>query len=74
MWHEHDYGDYPSVGVRWDYPQSDPPWKYIRQCEIALSKFDDAIAWSDISPSKIESTLEDAFWTESDEDEDETVD
>ncbi len=67
MWHEHDYGEYPSLGVRWGHPQSDPPWTYIRRCEIALSKFDEAIEWSDISPSDIESELE--AWDASDFDE-----
>ena len=56
-----------SLGVRWGHPQSDPPWTYIRRCEIALSKFDEAIEWSDISPSEIESELE--AWDASDFDE-----
>ncbi len=58
MWHEHDLGEYPSIGVHWEHPQSEPPWRYIRKCEIALSKFDEAIEWFDISPDEIESDLE----------------
>ena len=58
MWHEHDLGEYSSVGVHWDFPQSDPPWTYIRKCEIALSKFDEAIEWFDISPDEIDADLE----------------
>ena len=54
-----------SLGVRWGHPQSDPPWTYIRRCEIALKKFDEAIEWSDISPSEIESELEAAGLLES---------
>ena len=67
MWHEHELGEYPSVGVAWDFPQSEPPWGYIRKCEIALSKFDEAIEWFDISPGEIESDLEPWGLIESDE-------
>ncbi len=65
MWHEHDLGDYPSLGVHWDFPQSDPPWTYIRKCEIALSKFDEAVEWFDISPGEIDADLEAAGLLES---------
>ena len=65
MWHEHDLGEYPSVGVHWDFPQSEPPWTYIRKCEIALSKFDEAIEWFDISPDEIDADLEAAGLLES---------
>ncbi len=65
MWHEHDLGEYPSVGVHWDFPQSEPPWTYIRKCEIALSKFDEAVEWFDISPGEIDADLEAAGLLES---------
>ena len=58
MWHEHELGEYPSLGVRWGHPQPEPPWTYIRKCEIALSKFDEVIEWFDISPGEIESDLQ----------------
>lgn len=68
MWHEYDLGEYPSIGVHWEHPQSEPPWRYIRKCEIALTKFDEAIGWFDISPSEVESELE--AWDSSESDED----
>ena len=67
MWHEHELGEYPSVGVHWDFPQSEPPWSYIRKVEIALSRFNRAIEWFDISPREIESAFEDSNWSEADE-------
>ena len=67
MWHEHDLGEYPSVGVHWDFPQSEPPWTYIRKCEIALSKFDEAVEWFDISPDEIDADLEAAGLSDFDE-------
>ena len=70
MWHEHDYGEYPSLGVRWGHPQSGPPWTSIRKCEIALSKFDEAVEWFDISPGEIESDLEAAGLLESNDESD----
>ena len=53
MWHEHELGDYPSVGVHWDSPQSDAPWEYINKCETLLMKFDEAVNWYDISPDRV---------------------
>ena len=53
MWHEHELGDYPSIGIFWDFPQPDAPWDYIRECEILLEKFDDAVAWSQIEPDLV---------------------
>lgn len=49
MWHEHELGDYPSLGIYFDY---DDPWDYIRRCESALECFDAAVSWSDIQPSE----------------------
>lgn len=66
MWHEHDNGEYPTVGVHWDFPQSEPPWKYIRRCEIALTRFDESVEWFDISPGAIEGALEESELSETD--------
>ena len=67
MWHEHELGDYPSIGLHWDYPQSDPPWKFINKCETLLERFDEAVTWSEIDPDAIAEDIED----DDDEDEDE---
>ncbi len=53
MWHEHELGDYPSVGLNWDFPQSEPPWKFINRCETLLERFDEAVSWSEIDPDAI---------------------
>jgi hypothetical protein len=39
MWHEHDLGEYPTVGVFWGPPATEPPWAYISLCETALERF-----------------------------------
>lgn len=45
MWHEHDLGEHPSLGV---YSESEPPWEYIHRCTAALERFDDAVSWDEI--------------------------
>jgi len=45
MWHEHELGDYPSLGVWSDY---EPPWDYINACERAFEVFDEAVSWYDL--------------------------
>lgn len=45
MWHEHELGEYPSLGVWSEY---EPPWDYIHSCERALEVFNDAVAWSEL--------------------------
>jgi hypothetical protein len=66
MWHEYELGEYPSISICWEHPQSAPAREYIQKCEVALSKFDQAIAWFDISPrqieNEIESSLDDSDW------------
>ncbi len=47
MWHAHDLGDYPTIGISFDFH---PPWDYIQRCQMALERFDDAVAWSEIDP------------------------
>ena len=55
MWHEHELGEYPSVGIYFDY---DAPWDFIHQCESALERFDSAVSWPDIQPPE---GIEDEF-------------
>lgn len=43
MWHEHDLGSYPSLGVWSEYEH---PWDYISSCERALESFDGAVSWT----------------------------
>jgi len=62
IWHEHDLGEYASIGVTWDGPK-DAPWEYIARAETALSRFDDAVAWSELKPEPEEE------WEDEDEDE-----
>lgn len=45
MWHEHDLGEYPSLGI---YSENEPPWQYIHRCEAELERFDNAIDWAKI--------------------------
>lgn len=42
MWHDHELGSYPSLGVWTEY---DPPWDYINACERALEIFDESTEW-----------------------------
>jgi hypothetical protein len=45
MWHEHDLGTYPSLGV---YYEGDPPWDYINRCEAALTTLNNSVSWYDL--------------------------
>lgn len=45
MWHDHDLGSYPTLGVWSDYDQ---PWDYINSCERALEVFDKAVSWDEL--------------------------
>ena len=58
MWHEYELGDYPSIGLQWDFPLDDPPWDYINKCENILKRFNDAIDWSEIDPDAVYEDLE----------------
>lgn len=42
MWHDHELGSYPSLGV---WTEFDPPWDYINACERALEVFDESTEW-----------------------------
>src|SRR5262245_10321991 len=45
MWHEHELGDYPSLGVS---SEDEEPWEYIARCERALAVLNDAVSWIDL--------------------------
>lgn len=57
IWHEHDLGEYATIGIRWDGP-GDAPWDYIRRAENALNRFDEAVAWSELAPEPEEESDE----------------
>jgi len=59
MWHEHDFGEYPSLGLYWGEPLSDAPWNFIHKCEVLLERFNEAISWHEIDPEAISDDLED---------------
>jgi len=42
MWHDHELGSYPSLGV---WTEFDQPWDYINACERALEVFDESTEW-----------------------------
>jgi hypothetical protein len=42
MWHDHELGSYPSLGV---WSEFDPPWDYINACERALEIIDESTEW-----------------------------
>ena len=73
MWHEHELGEYPAVGLCWEFPAAhDAPWDYIARCEIALEAFNGAVNWSDIHPDVVrEQFSEDEIDEGMDEDGDE---
>lgn len=50
MWHDHDLGSYPSVGVFWDCPADDAPWEYVNRAEELLDRFNDAVDWGSLYP------------------------
>jgi len=69
MWHEHELGDYPSVGLHWDFPQSEPPCNFINTCETLLERFGDAVSWSEIDPDAIAEVIEENSDNEDQDDE-----
>lgn len=42
MWNEHDLGNYPSLGIWYEYEE---PWEYINACEETLDVFNDSVSW-----------------------------
>ncbi len=49
LWHEHDLGEYATVGINWNGPY-EAPSDYISRAEDALERLDQAVAWSDLAP------------------------
>jgi hypothetical protein len=58
MWHDHDLGSYPSLGVMWTNPAAGPPTDFLWRWEHALRRFDGSIDWSALKPERIERELE----------------
>lgn len=63
MWHEHELGRYPSLGL---WSEDEPPWDYLDACERALDVFDEAAAWHELKEHYEEQVL-----SEEEEDQDE---
>lgn len=40
VWREHDYGDYPVIGLVWEDAMRGAPSEYIAQCERALMAYE----------------------------------
>jgi hypothetical protein len=57
LWHEHDAGEYATIGITWEGP-ADAPWDYMSRAERALSRFDEAVSWSELEPEPEEDTDE----------------
>lgn len=68
MWHDHELGSYPTIGV---YSEFSPDFDYIHKCEEALEKFDDAISWSELLDYYHEQLDADGEQTEPDHDDEE---
>ena len=49
LWHEHELGEYATVGLSWE-GSSDAPWDYISRAEGALECFEQAVSWSALAP------------------------
>ena len=45
IWHDHELGNYPSLGVWYDLEE---PYEYIRACEEVLDVFDKFVSWSEL--------------------------
>ncbi len=45
MWHDHDLGTYPSLGIWSEY---NPQWDYINSCERTLEVFNEAVSWHEL--------------------------
>lgn len=52
MWHEHELGDYTTIGLFYECGD-EPPCDYVSSCESVLLAFDEAIDWSAIHPERI---------------------
>ena len=45
MWHDHELGSYPSLGVWYELEE---PCEYIRACEDALDVFNESVSWHEL--------------------------
>jgi hypothetical protein len=71
MSHEHEGGDYVTVGLYWDPGQTeDAPWDYLARAERALQTFDDAVDWSRLAVEEEEEEEEEEDDDDDDDDED----
>ena len=64
MWHDHELGSYPSLGVWSDFT---PDWDYFHNCESALEAFNGAVSWYELKRHYEEHTSsgnEDVEWEE----------
>src|SRR5579871_703599 len=48
IWREHYLGQYAEIGVTWE-GYGEAPWEYIGRAGNALSRFDDNVAWSELT-------------------------
>ena len=48
IWREHESGEYATIGITWDGPQN-PPWQYLSRAQNALTRFDAAVACSELT-------------------------
>ena len=51
IWHEHDLGQYATIGITWD-GTCDAPWDYVQNAQEALSRFNEGVNWAVIEPDE----------------------
>ena len=69
LWHQHEAGEYATVGIVWGRP-GEAPWGYMARAERALARFDEAVAWSELEPEpEEEAANEEDFGDEEEESE-----
>ena len=52
MWHEHELGEYPSIGIQYEQW----PEQYAGRCAATLERFDEAVSWGDIELTQPKAT------------------
>jgi hypothetical protein len=67
LWHEHDLGEYATVGITWNGPY-EAPWDYISRAEDVLERFNQAVSWSDLASDLRKSEDDDIAVTAADND------
>jgi TPR repeat protein len=50
MWHEHELGEYPTLGVSYEDEDeyNDAPWDYINACESAMDFLNEKMPWHEL--------------------------